>query len=113
MRFFINLGERDGLDWYSLKDFLRENLQLDKEEVFKVDVLKNFSFFNVSADLSERVLGLLPGKPYGGHTINVEITEDSPKNKKSKEPRHGTKTSRNFSHNTKKARTNRPRKGFY
>jgi ATP-dependent RNA helicase DeaD len=113
VRFFINLGERDGLDWRSLKDFLRENLQLDKEEVFKVDVLKNFSFFNVSADLSERVLGLLPGKPYGGHTINVEITEDSPKNKKSKEPRHGTKTSRNFSHNTKKARTNRPRKGFY
>ena len=113
VRFFINLGERDGLDWRSLKDFLRDNLQLDKEEVFKVDVLKNFSFFNVSADLSERVLGLLPGKPYGGHTINVEITEDGPKNKKSKEPRHGTKTSRNFSHNSKKSRTNRPRKGFY
>ena len=113
VRFFINLGDRDGLDWRSLKDFLRENLQLDKEDVFKVDVLKNFSFFNVSADLSERVLGLLPGKQFGAHKINVEITEDGPKNKKSKEPRHATKTSRNFSSNTKKSRSNRPRKGFY
>lgn len=115
VRFFINLGERDGFDWRSLKDFLRDALELDKEEVFKVDVLKNFSFFNVSSDLTERVMGLLPGKPFGGHKINVEITEDGPKNKKGKEKEKGysTKKSRNFSHNSKKSRSKRPRKGFY
>ena len=113
VRFFINLGERDGFDWRSLKDFLREELSLDKDDLFKVDVLKNFSFFNVDSAMSERVLGLLPGKPFGSHKINVEVTEDSGRNKKQKSGRKGTKTSRNFSHPSKKSRSKKPRKGFY
>jgi len=113
VRFFINLGERDGFDWRSLKDFLREELSLEKDDLFKVDVLKNFSFFNVDSAMSERVLGLLPGKPFGSHKINVEVTEDSGRNKKQKSGRKGTKTSRNFSHPSKKSRSKKPRKGFY
>ena len=113
VRFFINLGERDGFDWRSLKDFLREELSLEKDDLFKVDVLKNFSFFNVDSAMSERVLGLLPGKPFGSHKINVEVTEDSGRNKKQKSARKGTKTSRNFSHPSKKSRSKKPRKGFY
>lgn len=113
VRFFINLGERDGFDWRSLKDFLREELSLEKDDLFKVDVLKNFSFFNVDTAMSERVLGLLPGKPFGSHKINVEVTQDSGRNKKQKSGRKGTKTSRNFSHPSKKSRSKKPRKGFY
>jgi ATP-dependent RNA helicase DeaD len=113
VRFFINLGERDGFDWRSLKDFLREELSLEKDDLFKVDVLKNFSFFNVDSAMSERVLGLLPGKPFGSHKINVEVTQDSGRNKKQKSGRKGTKTSRNFSHPSKKSRSKKPRKGFY
>lgn len=113
VRFFINLGERDGFDWRSLKDFLREELSLEKDDLFKVDVLKNFSFFNVDTAMSERVLGLLPGKPFGSHQINVEVTQDSGRNKKQKSGRKGTKTSRNFSHPSKKSRSKKSRKGFY
>lgn len=113
VRFFINLGERDGFDWRSLKDFLREELSLEKDDLFKVDVLKNFSFFNVDTAMSERVLGLLPGKPFGSHKINVEVTQDSGRKKKQKSGRKGTKTSRNFSHPSKKSRSKKPRKGFY
>src|SRR5699024_8072222 len=40
-RFFINVGERDGLNWQSLKDILRENLNLTKDEVSAVDIKRN------------------------------------------------------------------------
>jgi len=36
-RFFINVGEKDGYDWMKLKDFLKEELNLGRDDVFKVD----------------------------------------------------------------------------
>jgi ATP-dependent RNA helicase DeaD len=44
-RFFINIGKKDGYDWMSMKDFLRDALQLGQDDVFKVDVKDSFSFF--------------------------------------------------------------------
>jgi len=38
VRYFINVGERDDYDWMSLKDFLRDTIGLDKDDIFKVDV---------------------------------------------------------------------------
>src|SRR5690606_35430638 len=46
VRYFINIGERDGYDWMNLKDFLRDTLNLDKEDIFNVDTKDSFSFFN-------------------------------------------------------------------
>ena len=46
IRFFINIGKKDGFDWMSLKDFLRDSLELGQDDIFKVDVKDSFSFFN-------------------------------------------------------------------
>ena len=45
IRFFINIGKKDGYDWMSLKDFLRDSLELRQDDIFKVDVKDSFSFF--------------------------------------------------------------------
>src|SRR5690606_7527679 len=37
-RYFINVGSKDGFDWMKLKDFLKEILDLGRDDVFKVDV---------------------------------------------------------------------------
>jgi ATP-dependent RNA helicase DeaD len=37
-------GSRDNFDWMSLKDYLKETLDLGRD-VFKVDVKEGFSFF--------------------------------------------------------------------
>jgi len=56
VRYFINIGERDGYDWKSLKDFLKATLNLGRDDVFKVDVKNSFSFFNTDTDLSDLVM---------------------------------------------------------
>jgi ATP-dependent RNA helicase DeaD len=37
-RYFVNIGSRDNFDWMSLKDYLKETLDLGRDDVFKVDV---------------------------------------------------------------------------
>jgi ATP-dependent RNA helicase DeaD len=39
-RYFVNIGSRDNFDWMSLKDYLKETLDLGRDDVFKVDVKK-------------------------------------------------------------------------
>jgi ATP-dependent RNA helicase DeaD len=34
----VNIGSRDNFDWMSLKDYLKETLDLGRDDVFKVDV---------------------------------------------------------------------------
>ena len=72
-RFFINIGERDGYDWKSLKDFLKEALDLEREDIYKVDVKDSFSFFNTDDSQKERVTDVLRNYKSGGRTINAEV----------------------------------------
>lgn len=75
-RFFINVGRKDGYDWMKLKDYLRDTLQLGRDDVFKVDVKDSFSFFNTEKEHQEKVLAFFTDFKENGRFINVEITED-------------------------------------
>ena len=74
-RFFINIGKKDGYDWMSMKDFLREALELNQGDVFKVDVKDSFSFFNTETVHMPKVLEFFSDFKQNGRYINVEITE--------------------------------------
>ena len=74
VRYFINIGERDGYDWKSLKDFLKATLYLGRDDVFKVDVKNSFSFFNTDADLSDLVMSTFTDFQMDGRFINVELS---------------------------------------
>ncbi|WP_422079712.1 DEAD/DEAH box helicase [Ulvibacterium sp.] len=76
IRYFINVGERDGYDWMSLKDFLRDTVGLDKEDVYKVDVKESFSFFNTDSDVSEKVLSTFTDLKVDGRFVNVEVSNN-------------------------------------
>lgn len=76
VRYFINVGERDGYDWMSLKDFLRDTVGLDKEDVYKVDVKESFSFFNTDNDVSEKVLSTFTDFKVDGRFVNVEVSNN-------------------------------------
>ncbi|TMU56874.1 DEAD/DEAH box helicase [Flagellimonas algicola] len=78
VRYFINVGERDGYDWMSLKDFLRDTLNLEKDDIFNVDTKDSFSFFNTEAQLSELVLQTFTEFKVNGRFINVEISKSPP-----------------------------------
>ncbi len=80
-RYFIGLGARDGFTWTSLKDLLREELDLDKNDIFKVDVLNNYSFFNTESSAEQKVLSSLKGFSFQGRAVQVEVTENKPHRK--------------------------------
>ncbi|CAI8189223.1 MAG: DEAD-box ATP-dependent RNA helicase CshA [Flavobacteriaceae bacterium] len=116
VRFFINLGERDGFNWKSMKDYLKDALELQREDIFKVDTLNNFSFFNVDAGLTDLVLEAFKDTEHNGYRVSVEVTKQgggSGDKGKSKKGNFKTKPSRNFSKNSKKTTGKRKRKGFY
>jgi len=83
-RFFINIGSKDGYDWMKLKDFLRDTLQLNQDDVYKVDVKDSFAFFNTDNAHKDKVLEFFTDFKQDGRFINVEITE-----KKSRERNRG------------------------
>lgn len=76
-RYFINIGGKDDFDWMSLKDFLRDLLNLGKDEVYKVEVKDSFSFFNTDTKHQEMVMGVFKDFKLGGRQINIEISKDS------------------------------------
>ncbi len=75
-RYFINVGKKDGYDWMSLKDYLKDILDFGRDDVFKVDVKDSFSFFNTEPEHSEKVLAFFTDFKQGGRFVNVEISED-------------------------------------
>ena len=75
-RYFINVGSKDGFDWMKLKDFLKEQLELGRDDVFKVDVKESFSFFNTEKALQEKILAFFTDFKYEGRFVNVEVSED-------------------------------------
>ncbi|GGW67077.1 ATP-dependent RNA helicase DeaD [Winogradskyella epiphytica] len=75
-RFFINVGSKDGFDWMKLKDFLKEQLELGRDDVFKVDVKESFSFFNTEKALQEKVLAFFTDFKHEGRFVNVEVSAD-------------------------------------
>ena len=76
VRYFLNIGSRDNFDWMQLKDFLKETLDLGRDDVYKVDVKEGFSFFNTDAEHSEKVMEILNNTQIEGRRINVEISKN-------------------------------------
>ena len=76
VRYFVNIGSRDNFDWMSLKDYLKETLDLGRDDVFKVDVKEGFSFFNTDPEHSDKVMEILNNVQLEGRRINVEISKN-------------------------------------
>ena len=108
IRFFINIGKKDGYDWMSLKDFLRDSLELGQDDIFKVDVKDSFSFFNSETKNLAKILEFFKDYEINGRFVNVEITDNKERGKqKRSRKRRGEKrknesiSKRRNSNNTK------------
>jgi len=77
VRYFINIGTKDDFDWMTLKDFLRDLLNLGQDDVYKVDVKDSFSFFNTDTTHQELVLSVFSEFKLEGRRVSVEISKDS------------------------------------
>ena len=92
VRFFINIGEKDGLNWKSLKDFIRDESGLDRDDIFKVDTKSTFSFFNVDAKNRELIFSTIHQNSYKKREVRIEVSsEPSSSKSKSKFSKKGKK----------------------
>lgn len=76
VRYFVNIGRKDDLEWMDLKDLVRELTDLGKDDVFHVDTMDTFSFFNTDEQYSEKVLAALNGIEFNGRKVDIEISKD-------------------------------------
>jgi len=113
VRYFINVGERDGYDWMSLKDFLRDRLGLEKEDIYKVDTKDSFSFFNTDANFTPLILETFQDFSIDGRFINVEVSKNPGRGGKGKkrENRRGKRRDNYNSFDKKKKSSGRRKKG--
>jgi ATP-dependent RNA helicase DeaD len=76
IRYFVNIGRKDDLEWMDLKDLVRELTDLGKDDVFHVDTMDTFSFFNTDEKYKEKVLEALNGIDFKGRKVDIEISKD-------------------------------------
>ncbi|TVZ28149.1 ATP-dependent RNA helicase DeaD [Gillisia sp. Hel_I_86] len=76
-RYFINVGTKDDFDWMSLKDYIKETLDLGRDDVSRVDVKESFSFFNTSSEMAEKVIATFENVQHQGRSVNVEVSQDT------------------------------------
>ena len=74
-RFFINIGARDEYEWTSLKDFLKAKLKVGRDDIFQVEVMKNFSFFSMNHGYKDLVLNTFSNFHIDNRRVSVELTK--------------------------------------
>lgn len=122
VRYFVNIGSRDQYDWMTLKDFLREQLQVGRDDVFKVDVKEGFSFFNTNREHLDTVMAKLNGMELDGRRINVEISKNDGGRNNNRRDHNGrdakkysgggSRSGRDFKRNSDKPRGDRKEGNF-
>ncbi|MFK8039639.1 MAG: DEAD/DEAH box helicase [Crocinitomicaceae bacterium] len=78
-RFFVNLGRKDGFNHGALLRLVCDNSGLSKNSVGKIDILNNFSFFEVDKASAPTILSSLKGVDFEGKEMNVEETNSASK----------------------------------
>ncbi len=73
-RFYINLGKMDKLNPARLIGFINENLNKKSAEIGQIEILKNFSFFEIDKKFGDEVLKSFKNTEFEGRAVIVEVT---------------------------------------
>jgi len=114
-RFFINIGFRDGIKPNILMGLINDFTGMHDIEVGKIELLKNFSFFEVDSQFADTVFNSFSKKEYKGREINLEVAGSQGKEKKrgkedSYEPREKRKDFRGSRKNDGDGKPDRDKK---
>ena len=94
-RLFINLGKKDGINPKVFMGFINRVAQGTHIDLGRIDLMQNFSFFEVPEQQTKKVLNVLNGTDFDGRKVNVEIT-DQPEGQRGGEKKRGGKEGGGF-----------------
>lgn len=74
-RLFINIGEMDGFNMSSLRQYICATANMDNEELLWIDVKNNYSFIDVSLSALDQLLQSFTRQVYKGRRVRIERSE--------------------------------------
>ncbi|MBQ1605534.1 MAG: DEAD/DEAH box helicase, partial [Bacteroidales bacterium] len=72
-KFFITVGEKDGLTKMKLMDVINSSDLLAGAEVGKIEILTGHTFFEVDSDLQEKVIRVFKNRRFMGKRLKIEV----------------------------------------
>jgi len=75
-RFFINIGSRDSMDKPNMIKLIASRIKDRSVEIGKVDVMKNFSFFEIESSYENQTLKAFEMAEFKGRPLNVELSNN-------------------------------------
>ncbi|HNQ69368.1 MAG TPA: DEAD/DEAH box helicase [Bacteroidales bacterium] len=76
-KFFLTLGEKDGLTKLKLMDLINSNDSLAGAEIGKIEILAGYTFFEMESAMENLVIKAFNNKRYAGKRLKVEVKNDS------------------------------------
>ncbi len=73
-RFFINVGSKHNLKVPNLIGLINENTRNKSIDIGKIDIQRNFSFFDIEKDHEQLVLDSFRGGSFGSIKLNVDLS---------------------------------------
>jgi ATP-dependent RNA helicase DeaD len=74
-RFFVSLGDKDGLNPGGLLRVICDNTGLKSNTIGRIDIMPAFSFFDADKGDAEKILSQVQGADFEGKNMNIEKTE--------------------------------------
>lgn len=74
-RFFFNLGKKDGINKRKIIDLVNQHLPEKSVEIGDIEVMKNFSFFEVDQRYEKQILKKFQSATYNGKKMGIDIAK--------------------------------------
>ena len=88
VRLFINLGKKDGLRPREFMGFINRCARGKRIDLGRIDLMNNFSFFEVPEGQEHTAIQALSGADYEGRKVNIEISDPSTSGKNAAAPQN-------------------------
>jgi ATP-dependent RNA helicase DeaD len=74
-RFFFNLGKKNGISKRTIIDLVNEHLPNKSAEIGDIEVMKNFSFFEVDKRYEKQIMKSMKNAKFQGQRIGIDIAK--------------------------------------
>ncbi|MCP4552080.1 MAG: DEAD/DEAH box helicase [Bacteroidetes bacterium] len=87
-RLYINAGTKNKLSPTLLIGLINDAIGSGSADIGKIDIMRNFSFFEVENKMHDKVIKSLNGKDFDGEPILIEVSQSSPQETSFKKKKH-------------------------
>ncbi len=76
-RLFLNMGKTDGFYANQIIELINRNLKKERIQIGRIDLMQNFSFFEVAEDQAPMVIKALNKASVNGRKVSVEVAGEN------------------------------------